>query len=71
MTNLVEIQQALQQAGLDGWLLFDFRGMNPIARQVAALPEEGVFSRRWVYWIPARGKATWLVHRKKKRKKKK
>ncbi len=63
MANLGEIQQALQQAGLDGWLLFDFRGMNPIARQVAALPEEGVFSRRWAYWIPARGKATWLVHR--------
>lgn len=63
MTNLAEIQQALQRAGLDGWLLYDFRGINPIARQVAALPAEGVFSRRWAYWIPARGRPTWLVHR--------
>lgn len=63
MTNLAEIQKALQAADLDGWLLFDFRGMNPIAVQVAGLPAEGVFSRRWAYWIPARGEAARLVHR--------
>lgn len=63
MTNLAEIQKALQAADLDGWLLFDFRGMNPIAAQVAGLPAEGVFSRRWAYWIPARGEAARLVHR--------
>lgn len=63
MTNLAEIQKALRAADLDGWLLFDFRGMNPIAVQVAGLPAEGVFSRRWAYWIPARGEAARLVHR--------
>jgi Xaa-Pro aminopeptidase len=63
MTDLAEIQNALQHADLDGWLLFDFRGMNPIAAQVAGLPPEGVFSRRWAYWIPAHGQAARLVHR--------
>lgn len=62
MTSISTIQSLLAEAGLDGWLLFDFHGMNPIAARVAGLPPEGVFSRRWAYWIPAQGEPQWLVH---------
>lgn len=62
MPSTADIQALLQEAELDGWLLFDFRGSNPIAARVAGLPEHAVFSRRWAYWIPARGEPQWLVH---------
>jgi Xaa-Pro aminopeptidase len=63
MVDLAQIQSLLAEAGLDGWLLFDFHGMNPIARHVVGLPEQGVFSRRWAYWIPTRGEPTWIIPR--------
>ena len=30
-TSLPTLQAALGEAGLDGWLLYDFRGLNPVA----------------------------------------
>ena len=62
MPEIADIQQVLRQSDLDGWLLFDFRGSNPIAASIAGLPAEAVFSRRWAYWIPVEGKPQWLVH---------
>ena len=62
MSNTPHIQALLQRAQLDGWLLFDFRGMNPIAAAIAPLPRHANFSRRWAYWIPAQGEPRWLVH---------
>ncbi len=62
MPELDDIQNVIRQTGLDGWLLFDFRGSNPIAGRIAGLPAEAVFSRRWAYWIPAEGEPEWLVH---------
>jgi nitrogen regulatory protein PII-like uncharacterized protein len=29
--TLGDFQRALADAGVDGWLLYDFRGLNPIA----------------------------------------
>ena len=29
--TLPALQSALKDAGLDGWLLYDFRGLNPVA----------------------------------------
>lgn len=43
-----------------GWLLYDFRGQNPIAASVAGLESTG--TRRWFLWIPADGEPQWLVH---------
>ena len=43
-----------------GWLLYDFRGQNPIAASVAGLENTG--TRRWFLWIPAEGEPQWLVH---------
>ncbi|MFN8442000.1 MAG: M24 family metallopeptidase [Caldilineaceae bacterium] len=58
--NLSQIQNYLQQHQLDGWLLYDFRGSNPVALHVAGLHTSG--SRRWFLWIPAQGTPRWLIH---------
>lgn len=60
--RLQTIQNLLRAAGLRGWLLYDFRGLNPIARQLAPLPAAIFLSRRWAFWIPAQGQPAWLVH---------
>ena len=58
--NLETIQTYLRSQQIDGWLLYDFRGSNPIALHVAGLKSGG--SRRWFLWIPAEGEPTWLIH---------
>jgi Xaa-Pro aminopeptidase len=63
MFNLNAVQAALQQAGLDGWLLYDFRGLNVLARRVLGIGPEGHLTRRWFYFVPARGEPRKLVHR--------
>ncbi len=62
MRRLDEIQAALREAMLDGWLLYDFKGLNPIARSVAGVPADRFLSRRWACYIPASGAPRWLVH---------
>ena len=63
MFDLSAVQSAIQGQGLDGWLLYDFRGLNVLARRVVGLGEEQMLSRRWFYYIPARGEARKLCHR--------
>lgn len=56
------VQAALAEEGLDGWLLYDFQGSNPIAVRLAGLA--GVFTtRRWYYLVPVSGEPRGLVHR--------
>ena len=59
------IQAALTADGLDGWLLYDFRGLNPIAADVTAVGQQGghLATRRWYYLIPATGEPRGLVHK--------
>ena len=58
--TLPEIQAALEAMGLDGWLLFDFRGTNPIASAMLGL--EGLVTRRCFGFVPARGVPVALTH---------
>src|SRR5262245_66267582 len=60
--DLQAIQQALGEHGLDGWLLYDFRGSNPIARSVIGFDERQIATRRWFYLIPRSGEPLALVH---------
>src|SRR5688572_19612341 len=61
--DVAAIQQTLRADGLDGWLLYDFHGSNPIAAAVAGLTGGGHMStRRWYYLIPASGQPRGLVH---------
>ncbi len=57
-----EIQRELGTLGLDAWLLYDFRGINPIAQNVANLSGKNI-TRRWFCLIPAHGEPRWLVHK--------
>jgi Xaa-Pro dipeptidase len=63
MFDLAAVQSALRSFHLDGWLLYDFRGLNVLARRVVELPENLFLSRRWFYFVPAKGEPRKLVHR--------
>jgi Xaa-Pro aminopeptidase len=57
------VQQALREEKLDGWLLYDFHGSNPIASRLAGLAGSGkMATRRWYYLVPAEGAPRGLVH---------
>lgn len=57
------VQRALEEDGLDGWLLYDFHGSNPIAAQLAGLTSSSkMTTRRWYYLVPATGEPLGLVH---------
>ena len=63
--DIAAVQTALRADGFDGWLLYDFRGSNPIATRVAGLaaePGRHMATRRWYYLIPAQGEPRGLVH---------
>ena len=63
MFDLSSVQTALRDLGLDGWLLYDFRGLNVLARRVVDLPTDAMLSRRWFYFVPAQGEPRKLLHR--------
>jgi Xaa-Pro aminopeptidase len=62
--DLAAVQAALRAERLDGWLLYDFRGINPIANDVTGASRQGghLATRRWYYLIPATGEPRALVH---------
>lgn len=55
MPDIARIQKEIAAAGCDGWLLCDFHNRDKIAYQVLGLDFGKFTSRRWYYWIPARG----------------
>ena len=65
MFDLSRVQAAMKELGFDGWLLYDFRGLNILARRIVGLSEEQMLSRRWIYFLPARGepRSTALIAR--------
>jgi len=60
--DIKEIQKDLLAAKLDGWLFYDFRGRDPIALRLLKL-REGMRTRRWFYFIPAKGAPRKLLHK--------
>jgi Xaa-Pro dipeptidase len=62
MFDLNAIQDAIRELKLDGWLLYDFRGLNILARRVLGFSPDKHLTRRWFYFIPAQGEAKKLVH---------
>ncbi len=63
MFDLAAIQAALREFGFDGWLLYDFRGSNVLARRVLGMDDQPITSRRFFYFLPATGEPRKLVHR--------
>jgi Xaa-Pro dipeptidase len=61
MFDLPKVQTAIRELGLDGWLLYDFRGLNVLAARVAGTADVHC-TRRWFYYVPANGEPQKLVH---------
>jgi Xaa-Pro dipeptidase len=58
--TLPAIQQALAELKVDGWLLFDFHGLNPIASGILGL--EGMLTRRIFALVPREGTPVAISH---------
>jgi Xaa-Pro aminopeptidase len=59
--DIAAVQKSLNDDGLDGWLLYDFHGSNPIATRLTGLTGAHT-TRRWYYLIPSAGPPRKLVH---------
>jgi Xaa-Pro aminopeptidase len=62
MIDVARIQAELAALDLDGWLLYDFRGQNPFARDAAGFGPERFLTRRWFCLVPREGAPRWIVH---------
>jgi Xaa-Pro dipeptidase len=60
--RVAEIQHALKEAGLDGWLFYDFRQSDPLAYRILKLDPHQFSTRRWFYFVPAEGEPTRINH---------
>ena len=61
--DVAAVQESLKAEGLDGWLLYDFHGSNPIAaRLLGTANGTKMTTRRWFYLVPATGEPKGLVH---------
>lgn len=56
-----ELREALVEAGVDGWLLFDFHGLNPVAGRILGLG--GLSTRRVFVLLPRDGEPVAVAHR--------
>ena len=63
MVDIARMQDALGKMLVDGWLLGDFRGNNPLARRILQLDKRPLGTRRLFYCVPALGEPKKLVHR--------
>jgi Xaa-Pro aminopeptidase len=59
--RVAEIQAALSDAKLHGWLFYDFRHSDPLAYRILKLDENMFASRRWFYYIPASSEPVKIV----------
>lgn len=60
--HLEQIQQTLREKKLGGWLLCDFHNRDHLAYRILGLDPTKLTSRRWFYFIPAKGEPKKLVH---------
>lgn len=58
--DLSAVQGLLAVQNLDGWLIVDHDGSNPVARSLVAVGDAA--TRRWFYLVPRTGEPTVLCH---------
>ncbi|HEX6370392.1 MAG TPA: M24 family metallopeptidase [Longimicrobium sp.] len=58
--TVARIQQELRAHDVDGWLLFNFKGLNAVANDLLGLP---ALTRRYFVWIPVDGTPVAITHR--------
>lgn len=61
--RLDEIQRALREEQVDGWLFCDHHQRDPLSYRVLGLAPSRAVTRRWYYLIPSEGAPRGLVHR--------
>ncbi|HET6836867.1 MAG TPA: hypothetical protein VFH24_02425, partial [Gemmatimonadales bacterium] len=61
MIDRAELSEVLARAGLDGWLLFSFQGLNPVATRVLGL--SGMNTRRLFVLLPRTGEPVAVAHK--------
>lgn len=61
--RLAEIQKALREEGVDGWLFFDHHRRDPLAYRVLQFAPGSMVTRRWYYFLPADGEPRGMVHK--------
>jgi Xaa-Pro dipeptidase len=61
-SRVSDIQRALRDANLDGWLFYDFRQSDPLAYRILKLDPKQFSTRRWFYFVPAGGEPTRINH---------
>ncbi len=57
-----DVQNHLAAEKIDGWLLYDFNGMNTLARDFLNIGQEELITRRFFYWVPAKGEPIKILH---------
>jgi Xaa-Pro dipeptidase len=62
-TRICDIQAALREEHIDGWLFFDHHHRDPLAYRVLQFTPGSMVTRRWFYFIPAHGEPRGLVHK--------
>ncbi len=60
--DLKKIQTALRRRGIDGWLFYDFHNRDMLAYRILGLDSTKMATRRWFYFIPAKGEPRKLAH---------
>lgn len=63
MPDIKAIQSELRAQKLGGWLFYDHHHRDAIAAHILGLNSHGKVTRRWFYFIPAKGAPSKLVHR--------
>jgi Xaa-Pro dipeptidase len=61
-TRIRDVQQHLVKDKIDGWLLYDFDGINPLARDFLKIDPGALITRRFFYWIPVKGDPIKILH---------
>ncbi len=61
-TRFEQMRQQVLAANIDGWLLYDFRGGNPLAASLLGLPTDAHLTRRYFFWVPREGAPVLLVN---------
>lgn len=61
--RLAEIQRAIRDEGLDGWLFYDHHRRDPLSYRVLQFTPGSSVTRRWYYFVPATGEPRGLAHK--------
>jgi Xaa-Pro dipeptidase len=60
--RIKDVQKQLVKEKIDGWLLYDFHGINALAREFLKLDPKLMVTRRFFYWIPSDGEPIKILH---------